>query len=285
MLINLCIGISPALHSLNNPDPTTTILVFCKLRIYLLQSSSMMYRWALSMACFDRLALSSTSIRLRRWATTEVARRAVVGIICIWLVLPIHGLIFYHLKQGGCSIYENQAAALYHSTFTTLFGSLLPVTIMVTCAILIYRNLRLKHMRRIIIARQSGRALREVERSQRSRDQQVFLMLILQVCVYVLTITPLLMMYFYNALTLGGVKKSAEYLLVKQFLFYLVEVIIFLFPVLSFYLHIMISKLFRKELRRLLCWILCCQCRPSTQRIAPVSHELRVRRQVQSSQT
>jgi hypothetical protein len=284
MLVNLCVGISPTLHSLNHPDPTTTILAFCKLRIYLLQSSSMMYRWALSMACLDRFALSSVNVRLRRWSTVDVARRAVVGILCIWLVLPIHGLIFYHLKQGGCGIYENQAAALYHSTFTTLFGSVMCVTIMITCAILIYRNLRLRHKRRII-ARQSVRTQREVERSQRSRDQQVFLMLILQVVVYVLTITPLMMMYFYNAFTMHGVNKSADDLLVKQFAFYLVEVIIFLFPALSFYLHTMISKMFRKELRRLLHPILCCQCRPATHRIEPVSRELQARRHLDTSLT
>ena len=155
-----------------------------------------MYRWALSLACLDRFALSSTHPHTRRWATGAVAHRAVAGMVGVWLILPMHGLIFYQLKRGGCGIYENQVAALYHSIFTMLFGSVMPVTIMITCALLIYRNLRLEHERRIIHGRQGLAKHRAAERSQRLRDQQVCLMLLLQVFVYVLTIAPLMTMNF-----------------------------------------------------------------------------------------
>ena len=44
-------------------------------------------------------------------------------------------------------------------------------------------------------------------------------------------------------------ERSADDLPITQFVSYLVEVIAYLFPVLSFYLHLMISKMFRKELK------------------------------------
>jgi len=106
-----------------------------------------MYRWSLVVASFDRYATSSASVRLRNFARVHIARRVIPGIICIRLVLPIHAPIFYHLRIGGCGIFNNKVAALYHSIFTTIFGCILPVLIMTICAILVYHNLILKQQR------------------------------------------------------------------------------------------------------------------------------------------
>jgi hypothetical protein len=66
----------------------------------------MMYRWSLVVASFDRYATSSASVRLRNFARVHIARRVIPVIICIWLVLPIHVPIFYHLRIGGCGIFK-----------------------------------------------------------------------------------------------------------------------------------------------------------------------------------
>ena len=47
------------MYVLNHPDPNTTIVAYCKMRIYLNQVVSLTYRWSLTAACLDRYALLS----------------------------------------------------------------------------------------------------------------------------------------------------------------------------------------------------------------------------------
>ncbi|CAF4336312.1 unnamed protein product [Adineta steineri] len=150
MIIDLCFGTIPYICSLINIDPTTTLVWFCKMRIYILQSNAMISRWSLAIACFDRYALSSVSVHVRNFARVHIAHRIIAIIICIWLILPIHAPVFFNITMGRCGIYNNQIASFYHTIFTTLFGCILPVLIMIVCAILLYYNLILKQKRRLI---------------------------------------------------------------------------------------------------------------------------------------
>ena len=270
MLINLGIGISPTMYSLNNINPITTILVFCKIRIYVLQASSMMYRWALVVASFDRYATSSGSARVRDIARVYIARRVIILIVGIWLVFPIHAPILYQLRAGGgaCGIFNNQAGALYHSIFTTIWGCILPGSLMTIFSVLIYRNLIFKRKRvDEHLSQQSGNKT-EAKRIQQRRDQQVLVMLLIQVFVYLISITPLMIMNLYNASTISVSSKSPDRISIENFIFFLVEVIVYSFPVSSFYLYTMVSKIFREELKRLLYSMVTCKWQRSP-RIEP----------------
>jgi uncharacterized membrane protein YbaN (DUF454 family) len=273
MLINLGIGIGPTMYSLNHADPTTTILVFCKIRIYVLQSTSMMYRWSLAVASFDRYATSSANVRLRNFANVHIAHHVIALIVCIWLMLPIHAPIFYQLRVGGCGIFNNEVAALYHSIFTTVFGCILPVLTMTLFAILLYHNLSLKQQRLENNNHQQSENQNEVRRWQHKCDQQVLVMLLIQVFVYIISITPLMIMNMYNAITISAPNKSVDQITIEKFVFYIVEVIVYLFPVLSFYLYTMVSKIFREELKRLFQSIFSCKWN-NTHRIEPTINNM-----------
>jgi small-conductance mechanosensitive channel len=276
MLINLGFGIGPTMYALNHADPTTTILAFCKMRIYVLQSSSMMYRWAFTVACFDRYALSSASVRLRNFARVHIARRVVTVIVCLWLVLPVHGPIFYQISASGCGIFNNKIAALYHSIFTTMNGCIFPIVIMIICTLLIYRNLVLKRQRRQVHDNRPISKQNEINRSQRARDQQVLIMLLVQVFVYIISITPLMIMFFYNAITQSVTNKSVDRVTIEKFASYISEVIVYLFPVLSFYLYTMASNIFRNELKRLLYSVFTCRWN-NIRRIEPTTNDVQLR--------
>jgi hypothetical protein len=146
-------------------------------------------------------------------------------IVVLWLILPIHTLIFYELKDGECGILYNSVAALYHSIFTTIAGFVLPALIMSSCAILIYRNLVLKRQRCQIDIRQ------QTEYTYKILDQQALAMLFVQILFYVILIIPLMAFYFYNALTLNIPNKSFDRLSIERFALYIAELIIYLFPV------------------------------------------------------
>lgn len=270
MLINLSLGTGSTLYAINNGDPVLSVVAFCKLRIYLLQSSSMMYRWCLTMASFDRYALSSTSQRVRDFATVGTACHVIVAIIIAWIILPVHTLILYNISGANCGIFQSVTMALYHSLFTTISGSVLPVTLMTICSLLIYRNLVLKQRRRQ--QTNTGPSLDGSDRaavSQRRRDQQVLLMLLVQISVYVCLIAPLMGVYFYNAASLYVRNKSAERVAIERFALFVAEAIIYLFPASSFYLYTIASRVFRRELLRMLSTIVRCKWNGDRRRIEP----------------
>jgi hypothetical protein len=271
MAINLSMGSGAAIYALNHVDPTLTVLAFCKMRLWVLQSSSMMYRWCLVMASFDRYALSSSKVRLRNFAKVRVARRVSLVIVALWLVLPVHILIFYNLRQGNCGILYSYPAALYHSLFTTITGSVLPVCLMATAAVLTHHNLVLKRQRREQNRNQPLEVESEAQTLQRKRDQQVLLMLLAQVLVYVVLITPLMGFYFYSAVSLNIPNKTADRLAIERFVQFLGETTVYIFPSSSFYLYTLVSSTFRKEFVRVVRFAIPCTWLNNNNRVEPIA--------------
>ncbi|CAF3724097.1 unnamed protein product [Rotaria sp. Silwood1] len=252
MIISLCLGCGSLLYTLNNPDPNTTILGFCKIRVYIMQSSFMMSRWMITIACIDRYALSSRNARVRQFAHVQVARRAVAIIISIWLLLPIHTIIFYEIRQaaGICAIVYNRAAALYHSIYTIMTGGILPPAIMITSILLIRRNLAIKrdlHEQQINVSNPITEQTAHT-RIQRTRDQNALAMLFIQVTVYCFVQAPQLIYTLYGAITSNVPNKSPDRLAIERFAFFFAELCVYLFPVTAFYLYILVSHTFRTEL-------------------------------------
>ncbi|CAF1016961.1 unnamed protein product [Rotaria sp. Silwood1] len=252
MIISLCLGCGSLLYTLNNPDPNTTIRAFCKARIYIMQSSFMMTRWMITIACIDRYALSSRNARLRRFAQVHIARRVVILIICIWLILPIHTIVFYEIRPGAgvCAIVYNRAAALYHSIYTIITGGILPPTIMITSILLIRRNLAVKRDLREQQINVSNFTTQQTAhtRIQRTRDQNALAMLFIQVTVYCFVQAPQLLYTLYAAIVSNVPDKSPDRLAIERFSFFFAELCVYLFPVTAFYLYILVSRSFRAEL-------------------------------------
>jgi hypothetical protein len=190
----------------------------------------------------------------------------------------VHTLIFYNLKPGACGILYNTTAALYHSIFTTMVSCVLPAFIMFTCALLIRRNLALKRQRHVPVVSLQGGIRDEVEHSNRSRDKQVLIMLFTQVIVYVVSVTPLMVIYIYTAVTFNISNKPAERITIERFVAFTAEAMILLFPASSFYLYTLSSRTFRNELIRLLRSALSCRRLTSIQHIEPITNDITLRR-------
>ncbi|CAF1053178.1 unnamed protein product [Rotaria sp. Silwood1] len=252
LIITIALSCGTYLYSLNHPDPITTIRAFCKARLYILQSTMMMGRWMITMACLDRYALSSRNVRVRRFAQVHVARRVILIVIGVWLVLPIHTLIFYEIREaaGICAIVYNRAAALYHSIYLLTTGGIFPATIMIVSALLIRRNLATK---RDIHEQQIHASILSTQQStnthlQRTRDQNALAMLFIQVIVYCIVQSPQFIYTLYAAITSNVPNKSPDRLAIEKFAFFSAELCVFLFPVSAFYLYILASGTFRIEL-------------------------------------
>jgi len=271
-LIHIIVALGLYLYTLNHVDPVGMVPIICKMRYYIVQSTGMMYRWFLTVACFDRFTLSVVDVGLRNFANVKIARRMVMGLTLIWLVLPIHVPIVYNIRGNICGIFDNIAASLYHSAFECIFGSILPILVMATCTLLVHRNLALKRQR----CQRNAPKAKEVEKIRSKRDQQVLIMLLVQMMFYVVTIVPLLSIYFYNALTIYVVKPMSR-IIIERFCSFLSEMINFLFPVCSFYLYTMASRMFRVELKTMLCSLVKYQPSENNTGVELAAHDMKVR--------
>lgn len=264
MLVVLPVGVGTYVYALHHDNPYTTNRVFCKLRTYVLQSMTMVYRWCIVAACVDRCVSISTNARLRNFASVRIAHRVTASIVVVWLTVPIQALVLFDLRNNRCGVLYDMDLSLYFSTYTITTGSILPVSIMIICAVLVYQNLekRQQHRHQLTANRH--------DRSDRIRDRQVFAMLMLQAIVFLITQTPLMLLFFYTATTIYVTDKSANRVAIEEFVIFMTNVSLFLFPAVSFYLYTMASRKFRREFIKLFRSAIRHRCRNNTNQVNPL---------------
>ena len=257
-------GIVPLLYAqFNSPNPFTTIPAFCKIRIYVNQSSAMSCRWLLVMACIDRCLTCSVHARIRHVFTVKASRQSAVGLILIWMIIPIHTLIFSNIvppRNIACVII-NSHVVIYHGLYTLIMGGLLPPIIMLICTISIWHSLKKKNQRQIVTIVTIG------QRRNTQRDQQVVAILLGQVVIHVISAIPFMANNFYSNLTRGIPNKSADRLAIENFVGVITEVCVYIFPASTFYCNTFVSRTFRREIYQMFKGI-----RSRAQHVGPESH-------------
>lgn len=218
-------------------DFQTHSILFCKIRAYLFQVTLMLSRWFIAFASIDRYATCSDKVYIRNFAQTKIAYRVIIVIILIWSILCIHRLIFYEIKENLCGILTNTSAAIYHSLYVTIGGGILPTMIMIICAFLIRKNLINRQKKRQYFSRN------KYERS--SLDQQILRLLFIQIICYIIFIIPQLINLIFNIISSTLLNRSKEHLAIERFIAFIAELILYLFPVTSFYLYTLTSRTFR----------------------------------------
>jgi H+/gluconate symporter-like permease len=148
--------------------------------------------------------------------------------------------MFYSIKGNICGIVNNIGAALYHSAYVIIGGGILPSMIMIICACLIRQNLAHKQQRRA--------QLSLPHHKDNSIDHQVLRILFLQIICYIIFIIPQLGNLVFNTISVTMPNRSQDHLAIEQFVSFIAECILYLFPVTSFYLYTLTSRTFRKEL-------------------------------------
>ncbi|CAF1359246.1 unnamed protein product [Adineta steineri] len=250
------------------PDPMDTIYEFCKARNYFGQSSTMIYRWLLTMACIDRYTSSTANARIRRFADPHIASCVVLIIAIIWMILPLHNWIFRIIDGSGCT-WSPSLVATYNSALVVIFGFTAPTTVMITCAVLINNNLRHKRNRRQNIVSPIGE--NQANRLVRARDRQTLVMLYVEIIFYIIFTLPWTIFTVYYVLTVSVTNKTNDQIAIEGFLQFLTETLVYLYPTLSFYLYTLASHTFRQELVKIISAIIITnnQCYDRIRRIVP----------------
>jgi hypothetical protein len=250
MMVTVTVGFPPHIYSIDSPHPGEKYSMFCKIRGYMAQSSTMMYRWFMCMACIDRCIVSSNNLNLREFSNPRMACSVIIKIIIIWSILCLHNLFFLDIKANLCTN-STIVFAVYHGLFTMIFGGFLPLLTMIVCIIFIRYNLASKRARRRRNTYRSNED--ESVRLLTTRDQQVLLMLFIQVGFYIISTIPWIIFLVYSSHTRRIINKSINRIAIERFVRYLTEIIILMYPALSFYIYTLTSHTFRSELVDIIC--------------------------------
>lgn len=245
-IVSLGVGVCPVLYSLDNPDPLIASNLFCKVRGYFLQISLMVSRWFISFACIDRYILASNKRRLLPFAQVHVACKCIAGIVIFWFGLASHRLVFYEVKGSLCAIISKPAAALFHTIYVLLGGGVLPTTIMIFCAYKIRKYLRVRQEKKHKNVR--IQILLNHQKQQEAMDNHVMMILYVQIISYIILMTPQMGNVTYNAIMSTKTNRNIEMLAIDRMFAFLAELMMYIFPVMSFYLYTLSSPSFRSEL-------------------------------------
>ena len=250
-ILVILLGITPVLLTSFLPnEPFFTTSLFCKTRAYITHVFLMMSRSSVALACIDRFALCSPSAHIRRLNQPRLAIILLANVVCLWLIIPIHIIIYTDIQLperrcGASGIYS----IIYSSYAATV--TVIPLIIMLLFSCWTIKNLRNTrgriHSHEIIID-----TFGNLPGRLRGRDFQLRSMLMGEVIVYLLSTVWFPIYSIYVAIT-SNTLKSTNRLMIEGFVRYLVlSFLIFLNSCSLFYVHLLTSKVFRRECQQLI---------------------------------
>jgi type II secretory pathway component PulF len=203
----------------------------------------MISRSTVALACVDRFALCSRHVRIRRLNQRHIAIKLVIIVSILWMIVPIHVIIFTNIQMPGERCGDSGIYLIIYSVYAAIVTSI-PLAIMITFSFLAVRNLQ--HSR--IQIHPNGINL---PTRIRKRDVQLMIILIGEVVVYFLSTVwfPIYTIYF--TITVN-IPKSTDRLAIEEFIRYLTfSFLLYINSCSIFYIHLLASKPFRQECKRL----------------------------------
>ena len=183
-------------------------MAWCKIRQFLLVSSSLITLTCSSLAIIDQFLVTSRNAYLRQQSNLERAHRIVVAAIIFWILHAIPSLCLYDISPitNRCSS-TNPIYAIYNRIYLVGLLCSIPITTRVIFGSLTYRNIRQIQ----VLARNNA-------------DRQLTRMTLFQIA---LVVVCLLLYSIYTAYILITEKmvKDAKQILAKNFILTIVTII------------------------------------------------------------
>ena len=219
-------------------DPTLISPVWCKLRVYIGQTSVLFCQTCVCLASINCFLLTSRQLRWRRCVSYSIARSSVLIAALIW---SIHGLfnplltelIIINGRSSTCSLTSSFALNYTGFFLRPMLIGVFPISILSIFGILTYRNLKKFHHRR------------------RLEQQTVCKMLLFQILAYVLGTLPYASFYAYQSITSVLHTKSFLERARENFVLEFINIIFYTPQASPFYVYYFSSNVFRKQVRNM----------------------------------
>jgi len=232
--------------------------IYCKIRNYLVYTLFSISSWLLVLVSFDHLfSINQSTLQRQFYCSYRMAFKLISLIILICILVHIHMLIFYgyYLKLDSynqliltCTT-NGFVYNLFFPFFILIFYSLLPPLLMSIINILTIKNFR-KSRRQI-----NSLTMFSLSRTMKIRRDinQLIKVLTLQIFILILFTIPHSIYWLYIAFTLlnNTIKTNLtrEY---EKFSLNIVRILLYINYGSSFYIQIIISKIFRQEFIKIL---------------------------------
>ncbi|CAF0985020.1 unnamed protein product [Adineta ricciae] len=241
-------------------DLNNNSLIGCRARAVLVQAAGNISYSMIYLAAIDQYCSTNYRPYLRQLLTFRFVQRVIIVIICFWFSI---NLLFAHYLDVdpllGCIIYNDIWSQYVTYFYYPVLVGILPITIASIFSFLAYQNVR-----RII--------RRQIPIERRRFDQQITAMVLIRVIFFVLLFTPLVCYRIYSINTTTSDISALQFSISR-----LIQVITICFVNvqhgISFYLYIMISSRYRRQVKCVLrkrIWQFCrCTCCKTPNRILP----------------
>ena len=221
----------PYFAALDHVDPQTQSLAYCKMRLYGSHSLGQIVRYLVVLACADRYFLTRTSPRIRSWSSVRVALKLTIINCFVWMIASIHIPIFMEIRGGVCWMFDFYK--FFYGIYLCILVTIVPHTLMIVLGFLTVRDLHQRHFANARL---------------RQKDYYLIRMVIVEVIVSLCTVMLYSAYLLYSSATYFVVNKSAERLAIESFISFLGNFFINAHGVAPFYIYMISSKTFRREL-------------------------------------
>jgi hypothetical protein len=189
-------------------DLTRTSICWCKIREFCLVTLSFISLNCSCLATIDQFFATSQNASLRRFSNIKWAHYIVIIIMIIWYLHGIPILVYYNISPITMTcVNTNAIYTIYGLIYLLVIVCSIPVLVMVIFGYLTYRNIHLT------------RAL-----AKQHADRQLVRMILIQVVLVVISITPYGIFNAYALIT-SGVNKNINRLIIESFALRIVSLI------------------------------------------------------------
>jgi hypothetical protein len=192
-LVYIGINLTSRIVSLGSGfDLTRTSKAWCKARYFFISTLSVVSFTCSCLATIDQFLATSQSAYLRRYSKIELAHRIVLIVIVVWYLQGIPSILFFNISPIiNICVYTNSGFAVYVTIYLLVLLCVIPVLVMAIFGCLTYRNIRLT----IALAEQHA-------------DRQLTRMILIQVVLVLISVTPYGINNVYGLITAGVAKDT-----------------------------------------------------------------------------
>ena len=256
ILINFLILLTTLLSGYN-VNQNVFNLTLCRSNFYMTLTLDIISACYLILASIDRMLITSRNVRTRQRSTNRLAYISIIIVTLFWILFHSHTLILVNGIPTGPNQYRCFFnLGLYYTliTYYTLIikGICVPL-LLITFGLWTLKNIRsIMHQTRVAPIGEPSRTMTGAALSStRSKDRQLSLMLLIEISIYVIFTSVLTSVLMYGQLTQNNVK-SADELQFSLLLSTIGNFSNFIPYCIGGYINILVSKIFRKEVKDIL---------------------------------
>ena len=239
-----------------NVDPTTYNLAFCRFRWYTALLFDALGPSYLVLASIDRILVTSRHALTRQRSTLRLAYACILSITLFWLLAESHTLAFCQIFVLGpgynyCFFQQGDYYAFISFYTVVVKGLLLPLLLLIF-GLWAIKNVR--DLGRIVPTSVTGVAgEREVgvSRLNHSKDRQLFRILLVDVCVYLIFSSMLSVVLTYQQIVKNQSQSNDDFW-IRRFFLVLSVFSGYIPSCIGFYNTLLVSKTFRHEAKKVL---------------------------------